>query len=89
MGAVDFLKNEWGKIWKIIRVYCSYSVYRELIDQMKDLVPSGTLLEFGSGRATEIFSKHYKVYSVEENSEWLKVCSTFDLVKIGELSKIR
>ena len=78
MGVVDFLKNEWEKIWKIIRVYGSYSVDRELIDQMRNIVPSGTLLEFGSGRATEIFSKHYKVYSVEENSEWLnKYASTY------------
>ena len=46
MGAVDFLKNEWEKIWKIIRVYGSYSVDRELIDQMRNIVPSGTLLEF-------------------------------------------
>ena len=78
MGVVDFLGNEWEKIWKIIRVYGSYSVDRELIDQMRKVVPSGTLLEFGSGRATEIFSKYYRVYSVEENSEWLnKYRSTY------------
>ena len=78
MGVVDFLKNEWEKIWKIIRVYGSYSVDRELIDQMLKLVPSGTLLELGSGRATAIFAKHYKVYSVEENPEWLnKYNSTY------------
>ena len=78
MGAVDFLRNEWEKIWKTIRVYGSYSVDRELIDRMRTLVPSGVLLEFGSGRATEIFSKYYNVYSVEENSEWLnKYRSTY------------
>ena len=78
MGVVDFLKNEWEKIWKIIRVYGSYSVDRELIDQMLKLVPSGTLLELGSGRATAVFAKYYKVYSVEENSEWLnKYNSTY------------
>ena len=78
MGVVDFLKNEWEKIWKIIRVYGSYSVDRELIDQMLKLASSGTLLELGSGRATAIFAKHYKVYSVEENPEWLnKYNSTY------------
>ena len=78
MGVVDFLKNEWEKIWKIIRVYGSYSVDRELIDQMLKLVPSGILLELGSGRATAIFAKHYKVFSVEENPEWLnKYNSTY------------
>jgi len=71
MGVVDFLKNESQKIWKILKVYGGYSVDRELIDLMTDLTPSGTLLEFGSGRATEVFSKYYTVYSVEENSEWL------------------
>jgi len=71
MGVLDFIKNETEKIWKVLKVYGGYSVDRELIDLMIDLVPSGTLLEFGSGRATEVFSKYYTVYSVEENSEWL------------------
>ena len=71
MGVVDFIKNETERIWKILKVYGGYSVDRELIDLMIDLAPSGTLLEFGSGRATEVFSKYYTVYSVEENSEWL------------------
>jgi|TARA_B100000530_G_C15631833_1_gene358577 hypothetical protein len=85
MGVLDFLNNEWEKIWKIIRVYGSYSVDRELIDQMIKLVPSGTLLELGSGRATEIFSKYYKVYSVEENPEWLnKYNSTYIHAPIKE-----
>ncbi|MDC0161233.1 hypothetical protein OAI71_00020 [Marine Group III euryarchaeote] len=71
MGILDFIKNESEKIWKILKVYGGYSVDRELIDLMVKLVPSGTLLEFGSGRATEVFSKYYTVYSVEENPEWL------------------
>ena len=71
MGVVDFIKNETERIWRILKVYGGYSVDRELIDLMIDLAPSGTLLEFGSGRATEVFSKYYTVYSVEENSEWL------------------
>ena len=71
MGVVDFLKNESEKIWKILKVYGGYSVDRELIDLMTNLIPSGILLEFGSGRATEVFSKYYKVYSIEENSKWL------------------
>ena len=71
MGVAEFFRNEWEKIWKIIRVYGSYSVDRELIDQMIHLVPSGTLLELGSGRATSVFSKYYTVYSIEEDSKWL------------------
>ena len=78
MGVVDFLRNESEKIWKIIRVYGSYSVDRELIDRMTRLIPSGTLLELGSGRGTAVFSKYYKVYSVEEDSKWLnKYDSTY------------
>jgi hypothetical protein len=37
MGVVDFLRNESEKIWKIIRVYGSYSVDRELVDRMTSL----------------------------------------------------
>ncbi len=78
MGVVDFLRNESEKIWKIIRVYGSYSVDRELVDRMTSLIPSGTLLELGSGRATAVFSKYYKVYSIEEDSKWLnKYDSTY------------
>ena len=66
MGVAEFFRNEWEKIWKIIRVYGSYSVDRELVDQMIHLVPSGTLLELGSGRATSVSPKSNTFFPLGE-----------------------
>jgi hypothetical protein len=45
-----------------------YAVY----EKIKELIPVGsTVLEFGSGTGTSELAKHYTMYSVESNSEWV------------------
>ena len=53
-----------------------WSVTQGLVDAMLREVPSGTLLELGSGLGTGVLSKHYQVYSVEHDEKWLGVFDT-------------
>lgn len=43
----------------------------EMFDFIRELVPSGRILELGSGRATEALDKYYTVYSIEHDKEWV------------------
>ena len=56
-----------------------WSVSPTLIEIIKDLVPvNSTILELGSGEGTDVLSEHFKVYSVEHDSEWVgKYKSTY------------
>jgi SAM-dependent methyltransferase len=45
---------------------------KEAIEWIFENVPEGsTILELGSGYGTEILSKSYKMYSIEQNEDWL------------------
>lgn len=45
---------------------------KESIDWIFEKIPKGsTILELGSGYGTEILSKSYKIYSIEQNEDWL------------------
>lgn len=48
------------------------SISRDTFDWILNHFPQGsTMLELGSGNATKEFVKHYSVYSIEHNPEWV------------------
>ncbi len=50
----------------------AWSMCEKLYNYMLQILPEGsTMVELGSGWASEQFSKHYEVYSVEHNEEWV------------------
>lgn len=49
-----------------------FSIDKEVLDLIKTILPNGgTILELGSGWASGELSKHYTVYSIEHNQEWI------------------
>jgi hypothetical protein len=50
-----------------------YAISEYLFDTIRIelLVGGGTILELGSGRGSYELSKHYKVYSIENDEKWL------------------
>jgi len=48
------------------------NISEELYRFILDIVPKGSLLEFGSGAgSTQNLSKHYKMYSIEHNAQYV------------------
>jgi hypothetical protein len=48
------------------------AIGRELFDHIRSLVPDGgTILELGSGAGTNELLKHYMVFSIEDDEEYL------------------
>ena len=53
-------------------LFGGHSITEELFKYIRSVLPDGgTLLELGSGRITELFTEHYKVYSVENDPFWV------------------
>jgi len=49
-----------------------HSISKECYDYIRQLLPDGkTILELGSGHATDLLSKNYTMYSVEDNPSWV------------------
>lgn len=49
-----------------------WAISEEMFYWIKQEIPEGgTILEFGSGTGTIELTKHYKVYSVEQNPKWV------------------
>jgi len=58
-------------------MFGGWSITESLFKKILDLVPDGgTILELGSGEATAELLKHYHVYSVEHNKNYLDKYST-------------
>lgn len=54
-----------------------YAISESLYNSIKELLEEGsTILELGSGTGTIELCKHYKVYSVEHNKDWLNKSSS-------------
>jgi hypothetical protein len=50
----------------------NWAISNELFGWVKDNLEEGkTILEFGSGTGTIELTRHWKVYSVEQNKEWV------------------
>lgn len=50
----------------------NWMLSKEAIDWILENIPkSSNILELGSGFSTEILSKSYKMYSIEQNKDWL------------------
>lgn len=59
------------------RNFGGWSIDKELFDFVRTILPEGkTILELGSGWSSGMFSKYYKVYSVEHNKKWLNKYKT-------------
>lgn len=56
-----------------------YAITEETYNVIKKILPEGKIiLELGSGYGTNELSKHYKMYSIEHNSDWVgKYNSTY------------
>lgn len=56
-----------------------WAIQESCYNFIKQILPEGKIiLEFGSGLGTDYLSKHYKMYSVENYSEWInKYKSTY------------
>lgn len=49
-----------------------WSITKECFDKIVEILPfNKTILEIGSGRATQILSKFYNMISIESNPSWL------------------
>lgn len=49
-----------------------WSIDKEVFDYIQQVLPAGkTILELGSGWASEILSEHYTVYSIEHDPQWV------------------
>ena len=49
-----------------------WSISEECFDKILEILPKGmTILEFGSGYGSSELSKHYEMYSIEHDEEWL------------------
>jgi len=62
------------------------SISKKLFDYIVEVVPKGgTVLELGSGWATGELAKHFKMYSVEHDEQWVgKYDSTYLYVPLKE-----
>lgn len=50
----------------------NWMIPKEAIEWILENIPKGSnILELGSGYGTEILSKSYKMYSIEQNEDWL------------------
>lgn len=53
-------------------IFGGHSITEETFKLIRELLPDGsTFLELGSGRTTEVFAKHYTVWSVEHDPMWV------------------
>ncbi len=57
----------------------SWEIDDDLYDHIRKILPEGsTILELGSGEGTDRLAKHYKMYSVEHDIQWMnKYKSTY------------
>lgn len=52
--------------------FSGWSIDKFFFEYILKHFPDGsTMIELGSGRVTEEFAKHYNVYSIEHNAEWV------------------
>lgn len=53
---------------------CFWTISDALLEYLKVNLPEGkTILELGSGNGTAELVKHWKVYSIEQNKQWVGV----------------
>lgn len=69
--------------------FTDWSITQEFYLFLLKTLPEGsTILEFGSGDGTQELSKHYKMFSIEDDSQWVnKFNSTYLHVPLIEYSK--
>jgi hypothetical protein len=49
-----------------------WAISKECFNYIRKLLPDGKIiLELGSGEGTDMLSKHYKMYSIENQKEWI------------------
>ncbi len=71
MTGEEWVREDWVPE-EMPRAFGRWSISKALFDFIRSILPEGKiLLELGSGWGSSQFSKHYTVYSVEHNPEWL------------------
>jgi len=67
-----------------------YSISDVCFNFIREILPEGkTILELGSGLGTDILSKHYTMYSIEDNGAWInKYNSTYLHVPLKKYDNI-
>lgn len=77
--AVDDIK--WG----------GWAIDKKLYRYIREILPEGsTILELGSGEVTDVLAKHYTMYSVEHDEEWVdKYNSTYLYVSLKDHKAIK
>lgn len=74
---IRVVNNDYYRFIKYPREFGGWSISKELFDCIRTLLPVGkTLLELGSGWASEEFSKYYTVYSIEHDQDWVDKYTT-------------
>ena len=49
-----------------------WAIAQSTFDYIRSILPDGkTILEIGSGWGTDFLAKHYKMYSIESNKDWV------------------
>ncbi len=68
-----------------------HSITENLFNHIRKILPEGsTILELGSGYGTGELAKHYTMYSVEHNEEWLdKYDTTYLHVPLAEHKRLK
>ena len=68
-----------------------WAIDKKLYNHIRNILPEGsTILELGSGHSTGVLAKHYTMYSVEHDLEWVdKYNSTYLYVPLKEHKEIK
>jgi hypothetical protein len=68
-----------------------WAIDEKLFNYIQTILPEGsTILELGSGHSTDALAKHYTMYSVEHDAEWLdKYDSTYLHVPLCEHKAVK
>ena len=68
-----------------------WSIDKKLYNYIREILPDGsTILELGSGKVTDVLARHYTMYSVEHDPEWVgKYNSTYLHVPLCEHKAIK
>lgn len=72
ISSTEQLSDDAPEIERSVRAFGGWSIGKELFDYIRSVVPDEqVILELGSGWSSEELSKHYTVYSIEHNQEWV------------------
>ena len=66
--------------WKKIKIDTDWTIHNIIVKHINTLLPSGTILELGSGQGTQKLTKTHNVYSVEHDKKFLNKVETTNYI---------